>query len=274
MNSSELQWKTRLWRHTSIQPPAEIDYVQNRAERENTADVSVYIFPSSFIGSPRAMKQAYQDAIEIWGKHGKPIFFLTFTCNPKRQEITDNILSYKTASDRPDIVARVFNQKKRCKELVQDIEKRQVLWYATARIHVIEFQKRGLPHSHMLIWIEKHDAPQSAEEVDAIIFSEIPDKATNPRLHNIVISHGLCRALNQNSPCIDGNKCAKIFPKALCQETVLNDNGYPTYRRRDTGVTYLLKRGQTDYEVDNRVPHNSWLPQVRFAHQSRILLDD
>ena len=60
---------------------------------------------------------------------------------------------------------------------------------------------------------------------------------------------------------MDGNKCAKIFPKALCQETVLNDNGYPTYRRRDTGVTYLLKRGQTDFEVDNRwvVPYNPWL---------------
>ena len=164
-----------------------MDYVHNRAERENAAVGSVYILPSSFIGSPRAMKQAYQDAMAICGKHGKPTFFLTFTCNPKWQEITNNIPDYQTASDRPDIVARVFNQKK--KELVHDIEKRQVLGYATARIHVIEFQKRGLPHCHMLIWIEKHDAPQSAEEIDTTICAEIPDKATNPRLHNIVMSH-------------------------------------------------------------------------------------
>ena len=115
-----------------------MDYVHNRAERENAAFGSVYILPSSFIGSPRAMKQAYQEAMEICGKHGKTTFFLTFTCNPKWE--TDNILSYQTASEWQDIVARVFNQKKT--ELVKDIEKRKLLGYANARIHVIEFQKR------------------------------------------------------------------------------------------------------------------------------------
>jgi hypothetical protein len=130
-----------------------MDYVNNRAERENATIGSVHILHSSLIGSPRSMKQAYQDAMAICGKQGKPTFFLTFTCNPKWKKITDNIPSYQTASDRPDIVARVFNQKKN--ELVNGIEKRQVLGYATARIHAIEFQKRGLPHCHMLIWIEK-----------------------------------------------------------------------------------------------------------------------
>jgi hypothetical protein len=94
--------------------------------------------------------------------------------NPKWKKITDNIPSYQTASDRPDIVARVFNQKKN--ELVNGIEKRQVLGYATARIHAIEFQKRGLPHCHMLIWIEKHDAPQTAQEVDDTICAKSPIK--------------------------------------------------------------------------------------------------
>jgi hypothetical protein len=65
-----------------------MDNVHYRAERENAAVGSVYILPSSFIGSPRAMKQAYQDAMAICGKHGKPTFFLTFTCNLKWQEIT------------------------------------------------------------------------------------------------------------------------------------------------------------------------------------------
>jgi len=129
-----------------------MDFVHNCTERENAAVGSVYVLPYSFIGSPRAMKQSYQDAMTICGKHGKPTFFLTFTCNPNWKEIADNIPSYQTASDRPDIVARVFNQKKN--ELVNGIEKRQVLGYATARIHVIEFQKRGLPHCHMLIWIK------------------------------------------------------------------------------------------------------------------------
>jgi hypothetical protein len=151
-----------------------MDYVHNRAERENAAVGSVYIIPSSFIGSQRAMKQAYQDAMAICGKHGKPTFFLTFTCNTKWQEITDKIPSYQTASDRPDIVARVFNQKKT--ELVQDNEKRQVLGYVTARIHVIEFQKRGLPHCHMLIWIEKHDAPEEHHHLRGNTRQSHPDR--------------------------------------------------------------------------------------------------
>ncbi|KZS04859.1 ATP-dependent Helicase-like protein [Daphnia magna] len=93
----------------------------------------------------------------------------------------------QTAPDRPDTVARVFQQKKI--ELVNDIEKRQVLGFATARIHVIEFQKLGLPHCHMLIWIDERDAPATAENVDATICAAIPDRTTHPRLYKSVITH-------------------------------------------------------------------------------------
>ncbi|XP_057376187.1 uncharacterized protein LOC130697273 [Daphnia carinata] len=239
-----------------------LDYINNRAERENLTVGSFHVLPSSFIGSPRAMKQAYQDAMAICGKFGKPIFFLTFTCNPKWKEITANIPSHLTSSDRPDIVARVFRQK--MIELVNDIEKRQVLGFATARIHVVEFQKRGLPHCHMLIWIDKRDAPATAEDVDATISAEIPERTTHPRLYKIVMAHmihGPCGLINKKSPCMDGDRCSKSFPKQHSQETIVNDNGYPTYRRRDTGVVHYLKRGQMDFTVDNRwvVPYNPWL---------------
>ncbi|KAI9555036.1 hypothetical protein GHT06_020333 [Daphnia sinensis] len=48
-----------------------LDYLHNRAERENLTVGSYHVLPSSFIGSPRAMKQAYQDAMAICGKFGK-----------------------------------------------------------------------------------------------------------------------------------------------------------------------------------------------------------
>jgi hypothetical protein len=62
--------------------------------------------------------------------------------------------------------------------------------------------------------------------------------------------------------------CAKKFLKAFCEETIVNDNGYPTYRRRDTGVTHRLKRGQSVFEVDNRwvVPYNPWLSLKYDSH--------
>ena len=54
------------------------DYLNNRAERENHTVGTICILPSSLKGSPRAMMQAYQDAMAICGKYGKPTYFLTF----------------------------------------------------------------------------------------------------------------------------------------------------------------------------------------------------
>ena len=45
-------------------------------------------------------------------EYGKPDLFITMTCNPKWREIEENLLPGQSASDTPDIVARVFNLKK------------------------------------------------------------------------------------------------------------------------------------------------------------------
>ncbi|XP_057380774.1 uncharacterized protein LOC130703304 [Daphnia carinata] len=132
-----------------------MDYLNTRAERENMTVGTSVILPSPFIGSPRAMKQGYQDAMAICGKFGKSTFFLTFTCNPKWPEITENIETYQIPSNRPDIVSRVYHLK--LKELIKDIQERQILGIIVARIHVIEFQKRGLPHVHLLMWVDEND---------------------------------------------------------------------------------------------------------------------
>jgi hypothetical protein len=58
----------------------------------------------------------------------------------------------------------------------------------TASIHVIEFQKRGLPHFHMLIWIDKHEITTTLADIDRTSCAEFPDKETHPRLHKIIMS--------------------------------------------------------------------------------------
>jgi hypothetical protein len=45
-----------------------LDYLDNRAERENLTTGKTLILPSSFIGSPRAMHHGYQDAMATCGK--------------------------------------------------------------------------------------------------------------------------------------------------------------------------------------------------------------
>ena len=41
-------------------------------------------------------------------KYGKPDLFITFTCNPQWEEITSALLLNQKASDRPDLIVRVF----------------------------------------------------------------------------------------------------------------------------------------------------------------------
>ena len=99
------------------------------------------ILPSSFTGSPRYQHQLYQDAMGIVCHFGKPDFFVTFTCNPRWQEITDALLPGQTAENCQDIVARVFKLK--LKSLLHDLfySPKPVLGKMVALIYVIEWQK-------------------------------------------------------------------------------------------------------------------------------------
>ena len=105
---------------------------------------------------PRTMQQNYQDAMAIVAKYGKPDLFLTYTCNPKTKEITENLKNGEQAEYRPDLVSRVF--KLHLAELLNDIKNRHVLGVPVAHVHVIEFQKHGLPHCHVLFILREEDS--------------------------------------------------------------------------------------------------------------------
>ena len=64
-----------------------LDYVQNAADRANVTVGRSVILPSTYVGGPRAVQQNYQDAMAIVAKYGKPDLFITFTCNPKWDEV-------------------------------------------------------------------------------------------------------------------------------------------------------------------------------------------
>jgi hypothetical protein len=57
------------------------------------------------------MHANYQDCMAIVRKCGPPSFFVTFTSNPRWKEILDELEYGQSASDRPDLVARVFRLK-------------------------------------------------------------------------------------------------------------------------------------------------------------------
>ncbi|KDQ53685.1 hypothetical protein JAAARDRAFT_136560, partial [Jaapia argillacea MUCL 33604] len=109
------------------------------------------ILPSSYIAGTRCMRGWYQDSMAIVRTVSNADFFLTMTTNTNWKEIQDELLPGQTASDRPDIVARVFKLK--AKALLEDIRTNGILGKVVAHIHTIEFQKQGLPHMHLIIFL-------------------------------------------------------------------------------------------------------------------------
>ena len=216
------------------------------------------ILPSSFKGGPREMWQLYQDAMAIVRCCGKPDLFITMTCNPLWPEIIAELLPGQTAQDRPELVARVFKLK--LNALLHDLTKKMVLGWTVAFVYVIEFQKRGLPHAHILLILHPADKPRTPADIDSIVCAEIPSQTDYPELYDTVIScmlHGPCGTAKPTSPCMQDGKCNKRYPKAFIDETFPEVDGYPVYRRRNDGTT-VHKHGHI-FTNAHVVPYNPYL---------------
>ena len=110
------------------------------------------VLPSSFTGGPRYMHERAQDALTYVRQYGSSDLFVTFTCNPKWQEIQEALLRGQKHYHCRDIIARVFNRE--VKELIDLLTKRDFFGKVRCHIYSIEWQKRGLPHVHILLWLE------------------------------------------------------------------------------------------------------------------------
>lgn len=225
----------------------------------------IVILPSSFTGGPRYLHERTQDAMTYVRNYGTPDLFITFTCNPNWKEIKENIFDGSSPQDRYDIINRVFNLK--IHKMLFEINKVEIFGGTRCFMYTVEWQKRGLPHVHLLVWLK---AKLRADQIDKIISAEIPNINEDPVLFNIVkkhMIHGPCGSLNPNSPCMREGKCSKQFPKPFLCETSTGHDGYPKYRRRapqDGGETTTIR----SFQIDNRwvVPYNPLLSKLFDAH--------
>lgn len=196
-------------------------------------DCSHIVLPSNYKDSPRLMLKHYFNAMAIVNYFRKPDLFVTMTCNPEWEEIVQCLKPGQTVRDRPDLVARVFRMK--LQSFKDDLIKCGVLGKVVAHIDVIEYQLRGLPHAHLLLILSEEDRPYLAEHVDELISAEIPDKKSNPNLHEIVMKfmvHRNCKVY-PNRPCInDDGKCRHDFPKKCRIKTEFEEDGFAEPKRR------------------------------------------
>ncbi|XP_073826793.1 uncharacterized protein [Musca autumnalis] len=251
------------------------DYIHLRDALNNRNDINpndlgqAVILPATFTGSPRHMHEYTQDAMTYVRSYGRPDLFITFTCNPKWEEITTVLSGGQTSVHRHDVVARVFRQK--LITLMDFIVKLRVFGETRCWMYSVEWQKRGLPHAHILIWLVHKITP---DVIDDIISAEIPNVDEDPILHQVVVKnmvHGPCGLINQHSPCMVDGKCTKKYPRQFVQDTVTGTDGYPIYRRRSThdgGQSFVIKVRNNEVDVDNRwiVPYCPLLSKTFKAH--------
>ncbi|GKC84947.1 helicase, partial [Tanacetum coccineum] len=102
------------------------------------------------------MMQNYQDAMALCQTYDNPDLFIAFTSNPKWPDISEMFAYFPglKSHDRPEIGTRVFKIK--LTELLDNLTKKHVFGESREVVYVIEFQKWGLPHPHILLWLEDH----------------------------------------------------------------------------------------------------------------------
>jgi hypothetical protein len=113
------------------------------------------------------------------------------------------------------------------KELINDIHKKHILGRMIAGIYVVEFQKRGLSHAHILIFFNEDCKPHTVEDVDHKISVEFSNSETNKLAHETVTRctmHGPCGVTFPNAPCMEEGKCKKQYPRKFQSETVMDVN--------------------------------------------------
>jgi hypothetical protein len=136
-----------------------------------------------------------------------------------------------------------------------------------AVLYTVEFQKRGLPHAHIILWVSTSTAQPTTEFIDSFITAEIPDPSIDPLGYTLIAEHmvhGPCGSCNQSSPCMKKGQCSKHYPKKFQNEIVVDTNGFAVYKRPNNN-RFVMK---SNIKLDNRwiVPYNLTLLKKYQAH--------
>ena len=204
---------------------------------------------------------------------GSPTFFLTFSCAEyssedireylhKVNEVPPSYNTGKLCTEDPVSVSRQFSLK--FNEMFNKVLiKGQVLGQVTEYYYKKEYQARGAPHYHALIWIA--NAPVIGESraedvtrfIDERITCSIPDKGTCPELHRLVTKYQLhkcsnyCKKKRKFTKNVFVTKCKFGFPRPVSENTVLRN---VEQSMKSEKRIYHLNRSEEEVRVNDYNP--------------------
>ena len=172
------------------------------------ADENAYTFMNTIKGSPAYWKNMLSDVLSMVKQLGIPSFFLTLSCADLRwnefpiiisklkgKELSAEELSAMSYFEKcellnsnPVLLARHFQYRVETffKEIVLNGPLGKIQYYVIR----VEFQTRGSPHVHCLLWakdmptLSNETLPQYEEFVDSVVSADIPKE--NSELSNLV----------------------------------------------------------------------------------------
>jgi hypothetical protein len=106
-------------------------------------------------------------------------------------------------------------------------------------MHSIEFQKRGLPHAHILV---RYNRPCiTPADIDAAVSAELPTDAADRSIVESFMIHRHGDATNPSSYCQrDGKPCRFKFPRPVTPSTTISSTGRVNYRRRNGSDVWVV----------------------------------
>ncbi|GBO99804.1 hypothetical protein EVAR_28636_1 [Eumeta japonica] len=101
-------------------------------------------------------------------------------------------------------------------------------------MYTVEWQKRDVPHAHILIWLE---TKVRAEQINDVIQAELSNQEVDPELFDVVKTHmvnGPCGSYNSRFRCMKNGICSERFSNSFTTDTV-------TDAPSGTSKTFLIK---------------------------------
>lgn len=161
------------------------------------------------------------------------------------------------------------------RELLDNLKQKYIFGTYKGSVYTIEYQKQGLPHMYLLLFLLLEEQFRNAEQVDEIISAKFPTATDDSDgiLMDMVASvmvHGPCGELNPKVKCMtldlvtNCKKCCKSFPKLFQPETIIHDDGYSLYCCQNNGMGYDISHllyNRQSYQVTNKwvIFYNTYL---------------